>query len=224
MQQKLCSQFFKVAVAGFFSLSATAQAAEVSLLSGFYRSEDDKVEKASAGGKTEISVGGRFSEPIQGHLFWFGQGDLALRSYRKGDRPAAPGDSTSLTATGGVRWYFNKLSEVISPFAEGYGAFQNDKDATFRGNGFSETEKNGLYYGASFGIRFSLQKEFFVDFSTNLFESALFATEKTEETSVSTANGTTTTTTTTSEHKKTELYVNSRGFLQLMTVGLGMRL
>lgn len=199
---------------------SVAQAAELSLVSGFFRTEEREVADADAGKKTTIDVGGRFSEQLDGQLFWFGQGMLTLKSYDKGDVGDAPSDSTSLNAGGGIRYYFAKLSENVSPFAYGVALFKNEKDGSATGVSIEETETNGLFYGAHFGIRLGLGTDFFVDFETQLFESALFANETTETETV-TATGTTKSQ---DETKKTELYVNTTGALQSCVIALGMRL
>lgn len=200
------------AAATTLAWGSVAQAAEISLLSGLYQSEESESGGANAGGKTTISAGGRFSEQLDGNLFWFAQGGLILRSFKEDAAGNAPSNSTSLNAGGGMRYYFAKLSENVSPFAYGMGEFKSDKD----GMGATETEKNGLYYSAAFGIRLGLGTDFFVDFEVPLFESALFATE-TETTTTAAGK-------TENETKKTELYVNTTGGLMSCQVALGMRL
>ncbi len=199
-----------------------AQAAEVSLISGLYKKEDNKVGGNDAGGRSEISAGGRYSDQLDAKMFWFGQGLLTMRSYDDGGAGDGPSDSTSLNLGGGVRYYFTKLAESVSPFAYGVGEYRSDKDASQTGSSFTETEENGLYYGGFFGIRLSLDANFFVDFETPLFDSALFATETSETTSFDPTTGAKTTSK--DEKKKTELYVASTGALTSMKVALGMRL
>lgn len=210
-----------VAALGLFVVAESASAAEVSLISGVYRSESDKVAGDDAGGQSEISAGGRFSDQMDSHMFWFGQGQLAMRSYDKGKADDGPSDSTSLSLGGGVRYYFTKLAETVSPFAYGLGEFRSNKTASQTGSDFTENEENGLYYGGYFGIRLSLGTDFFVDFETPLFDSALFGTETSERTSY---DATGKKTTSKDEKKKTELYVGSTGALNSMQVALGMRL
>lgn len=218
---------------GLFSVLCVpvAAAAEVSMVSGFYRSEATETtdpasgSTVSAGKKSTIDIGGRFADQLDTHMFWFGQGMLTLKSYEKGDVGTAPSDTTSLSLGGGVRYYFGKLSESISPFVYGLGQYKNEQDGevTTVDAGATavaasvETEKNGLFYGAAFGIRLSLGPDFFVDMETPLFESALFATE-TEETTPATGAKQT------DETKKTELYANTSGALSSVVIALGMRL
>ncbi len=214
----------KVAVAaalGLFMASA-AQAAEVSVISGLYKSEDNKVAGNDAGGKSEISAGGRYSDQLDPKMFWFGQGLLTMRSYDAPSGGEAPSDSTSLSLGGGVRYYFTKLGESVSPFAYALGEYRSNKEASQTGSSFTENEENGLYYGGFFGIRLSLDANFFVDFETPLFDSALFATETSETTTTDATTGKPTTSK--DEKKKTELYVASTGALNSMRVALGMRL
>ncbi len=209
----------RLGLLGVFLLCAgSARAAELSLVSGFYRTEAAENQGDDAGKKTVIDIGGRFGDVVDGPVFWFAEGGISLKSYTRGTATAAPDSSTGITAGGGLRYYFNKLSESWAPYGLAYGRVQSQKDATYNTGGFTETDKNGLYYGANFGIRLSLQHEFFVDFETPLFTSALFATEKEETTTYGSPN-------TKSEltKKKTELYVNSAGAFDSVLVALGMR-
>ncbi len=198
--------------------SVSALAAELSLVSGFYRTESTESGGQDTGKKTVMDLGARFGEVVEGPLYWFGEGGISLKSYSRGAASVAPDSSTGLAVGGGLRYYFEKLSESWSPYGLAFGKVQSVKDATYSSSGFTETDKNGLYYGAHFGIRLSLQKEFFIDFETPLFESALFATEKEDVTTYGSPN-------TKSEltKKKSELYVNSTGAFENVQVALGMR-
>lgn len=209
-----------VTVIALTGVTQVAQAAEVSLVSGLYRTESNESGGVDAGKKTTIDAGGRWSDQLDSQMFWFGQGMLTMRSYDKGDLAEAPSSSTSLSLGGGVRYYFTKLSESISPFAYGIGQYKSEEDGEL-GTGV-EHETNGLFYGASFGIRLSLGTDFFVDLETPLFESALFATTKT--TTPTTSGTPPTTTNVESESKKTELYVNTTGALSSVVIAMGMRL
>lgn len=205
-----------VVVAAVLGLAGAnmAEAAEISLVSGLYKNEKEKGGET----KSEISAGGRFADQLDAKMFWFGQGLLTMRSY-SGDGPS---DSTSLNVGGGIRYYFNKLGENVSPFAYGLGEYRSNKDASQNGASYTETEENGLYYGAYFGIRLSLDTTFFVDFEAPLFDSALFGTEKSETTSTDPTTGTKSTSK--SEKTKTEIFGSSTGALTSMRVALGMRL
>lgn len=204
--------------------STSAQAAEVSLVSGLYRSEEMQIADVDAGKKTIIDVGGRFSDQLDTNMFWFGQGMLTLKSYEKGDTGPAPSDSTSLSLGGGVRYYFAKLSESISPYGSGIGQYKSTQDGTPTAGGTDESETNGLFYGASFGIRLSLGPDFFVDMETPLFESALFATTKTTHDTAPVAPAVGPNIKTEDESRKTELYVNTTGAFSTVVVAMGMRL
>lgn len=217
----MLNRTLSAAVFGLLLAGSAAQAAEISYLSGVYRSEENEVADKDAGKETEISAGGRFSDQLDSRMYWFGQARLTLRSYTKGDVGDAPDDSTSLSLGGGVRYYFNKLSETVAPFAYGLGEYRSEKEGETSGGTPVEHEKNGLYYGAYFGIRLSLGADFFVDIETPLFDSALFATE-TRETETTDAAGKTTKTK--DETKRTELYANTTGALNSAVVALGMRL
>ncbi len=204
--------------AAAMSQASPAEATELSLVSGLFRNESYKTNGNDAGSKTTIDLGTRVSAPLDGRIYWLAQGDLSLKNYSKGDNAAAPSSSTGIVLGGGLRYYFLKLAEHVEPYGNLIGEVRSSKDATPESGGYKETEKNGLYYHADFGIRLSLQKEFFVDFEVPLFDSALFATEK---------SGTTTfgppKVSTTSETKRTELFAQSAGSLNDFKVALGMR-
>jgi hypothetical protein len=201
-------------------------AAELSLVSGLYRSKEDKVGGQDQGKETTINAGGRYADELGPRLFWFGEGDLTLKSYTAGSSGDSPSNSTGLTAGGGVRYYFNKLAETISPYAYGKGLFRNEKGVsrTPGSPDYTETETNGLFYSGHLGIRFSLDTDFFFEVETPFFESALFATTKTTRVNFTTAAGATTKTTTESETNKTELYANTTGAFSDIKVAIGMRL
>ncbi len=201
-------------------------AAEVSLVSGLYRSSEEKVGGTNQGKETIINAGGRYSDELSTYLFWFGEGALTLKSYTAGPGGNSPSNSTGLTAGGGVRYYFNKLSESISPYGYGKGLFKNEKSVvrTSGNPDYIDTETNGLFYSGHLGIRFSLSPDFFFEVETPLFESALFATEESETVTFTTAAGVTTRTSTKGERNRTELYADTEGAFASMTVVIGMRL
>jgi hypothetical protein len=206
--------------AGAALAAAPVNAAELSFVSGLYRAEKDKVGGASAGKKSTIDVGGRFGDQLDQRWAWLAQGLLSLKSYGSGASGESPSDSTSLSAGGGLRYSFTKLGEAITPFALGLAEYRNDKDAEIQANGdFDETETSGLFYGAHAGLRIDLDKDFFLDLETELFESALFATAKTESTTFTTAGKVTTK----SETTRTELYANTAGAFDSTLVALGLK-
>ena len=201
--------------AGFLLAATSAAASEVSFVSGVYRYQATKVDRTDTGSQTNIGAGLRYADPIEGRLFWYAQGDLGLASYTKGSGPSAPSNGVNLNAGGGVRYYFQKLADRIEPYVLAGGNLRNDKLVTYGANSYTQVERNGLYYHSDFGIRLSLQKEFFVDFELPLSESGLFATEKTTDV--------TGTTSTTSEKQRIELFAQSTGPFNGMNVALGFR-
>jgi len=201
--------------------AAPALAGELSLVSGFYRSEKSKIDGDDAGKESTIDIGGRFADLFDTRTQWFAQGLLTMKSYDAGKNDKAPSDSTSLALGGGIRYYFNKMAEDVTPFAYGLAQYKNQKDAEQNTTGFSESESNGLFYGAAAGIRLGIDADFFMDLETTLFDSALFATDETETTSVNPANGQTTKVK--RETSKTELYLNTSGAFQNVLVALGWR-
>lgn len=200
--------------------SSASHGQEISLLSGFYQTAETDNNGSDGGKKTTISLGARYSDQITSRLHWYGEGQLAIKSYGKNAAGVAPTNSTGLTVGGGVRHYFGKLGDHFATYASAGGRYKSDKDGTFNGNSTSTTEMNGLYYEAGFGLRLYLGSQYFCDFEVPLFESALFATETvTTETSAGGA-----VTKSEVETKKTELYATTSGSLSKAVVSLGIKL
>jgi hypothetical protein len=196
-----------------------AVAMDLSFLTGVYQSEEQKVAGEKGGKKSAIDVGGRVSDQLDTNMVWIGQGGLELKSYSAPKNGKAPSNSTSLSAGGGMRYYFGKWSEAATPYLQSIAQYKNQKDATMNGAaGYTESETSGLFYGADLGVRFGLDMDFFVDFEAQLFESALFATE--ESVSYDTATDTKTETETTS----IALHGSSTGAFSSLVIALGMKI
>lgn len=197
------------------SLSAYSTAAEISLIHGVYKQSEVKDGLS----KSDISLGGRYSEQFAEHQYWFAQADLSIKTYSGGS--PTPSNSNNLSIAGGMRQYFDRFSERIAPFASAVASFKDKMDATQQLGSVTEVSLSGLYYGADLGMRFSLSTDFFLDLSTPIFESALFATEKT---TVKTQDNNGNTTETTQEISHNELYINTQGAFASLVVSFGMRL
>ncbi len=199
--------------------SGAVAAPEVSILSGVFKNESYKNDGKSGNSMSSIGAGARYADQIEGRWFWYTQGDMEALSYSKGGAAGAPSSAVNLNAGGGIRYYFDKLADRVEPYALTSGSFRTERLASPSTSGYTETTKNGLYYRADFGIRFSLQREFFVDFEIPLFRSALFATEKTTDA----VYGDGGTTSTSSEKTRFELYAASTGTFDSVNVALGYR-
>jgi hypothetical protein len=211
-----------LATCGLFFVASSSLASEVSFLSGILRTENREVANQDKGRKTEIEVGGRYADVLDKNIHWYGQSKIALRNYSKGDDGLAPDNSTSLSAGGGLRYYFGKLSENIATFAYGGGELKLDKDGLIDTAGRAVTiEKNGLYYGGSFGIRLYLGSDFFCDFETPIFDSALFATETTR--TETRAAGSAEIVSVEDKTTRTDLFVGSNGAFSTIKVAMGLR-
>ena len=208
----LTRDFAKMIVICASVLSAPVlQASEISMVSGLYQGEDYKTGGKDDGGKSSMSLGVRYAEPLTDVLHWFGQGALTLRSFEAPEGKQAPSDSTSIGLAGGVRLYFPEFSQVITPFFSANGRFLSEKDGTI-GITATETETTGLFYGGSVGFRFEVATDFFAELESVLFDSALFGTTVTD-------NGTTK-----SEVHSVDLFVASQSSVLNATVAIGMRL
>lgn len=190
-------------------LCSSAQASEVSLVSGLYKSENNKSDGKKTYGHSVVEVGGRYSEPYMDNMHWFAQGMLSLNSY-SGDN--APSNSTGVLLRGGMRFYFNQFSESFIPYMAGSAGYMTKKTA----DQTTEVEESGLFYWGDIGLRMEVGQNYFFEVETNLFESALWATQKTKPVDdASTAPDT--------ERSRTELYVDTSGAFTETTVGIGMR-
>lgn len=212
-----------LAAAATFLIGTNAIAAEISVISGLYRTSEEKSGGKSAGKESTINAGGRYADELGPRTFWFGEGDLTLKSYSAGAGGSSPSNSTGLRAAGGVRYYFDKLSEAVSPYAYGRGTFKNETSVErLGGASYTEAETNGLFYSGHLGVRFNLQAEYFFEVESELFESALFATTK--STTFVTDATTGTVTKSESETNRTEIYAYTTGSFGNMLVAFGMRL
>ena len=209
---------FLACIAGSFP----ARAADIAMVSGLFKNEEAKIDGTNAGGKTEISFGARYHEDMATSMAWFAHGGLSLKNYKGGKDTKAPDNTTGITMGGGVRWYFTPFSTAAVPFASGMGYYKNDKDVDYQAaGGFSETESNGLFYAGSGGVRIGMDSRFWVELETQIFDSALYATEKTQSKVVVNGeiqDGTKKQTT------RTELFVGSFAPLTSTLVSFGMKL
>jgi len=148
-------------------ISSSLYADEVSLLSGFYRSQDNSPGLAQ---KT-ISLGGRYGlEPNEEKRFWFFDLNVSSTSY-SGD--AAPDSSTGIEIGAGQQFFFRNFSKATHSFLAWSAGFKSASSA----DDDSKRESSGIYYRADAGFRFDFSKTFFVDVAARLFDSSLTNTE-----------------------------------------------
>ena len=191
------------------------------MVSGLFKNESNKVDGSNAGGKSEINVGARYHDDLATNMAWFGHGAISLKSYKAGSNTEAPDNSTGIVVGGGVRWYFTPFNASAVPFASAMGSYQNDKEVENNSaSSFTEIESSGLYYAGSGGVRIGMDTRYWVELETVIFNSALFAAEKSLRSD--TVNGVTTTTK--RESTKTELFVESFAPITSTLVSFGMKL
>lgn len=172
-------------------ISQNTFAADVTFLSGVYQKSSDKVDGSSRGSTSTLSFGGRFSDDLTTETAWIAEGDLRLISYSAAAGSPTPDNALGLKLGGGSRYYFKPIVEAVVPYATGVVTLKSEKQLQWLSNGYSETTKSGLYYGANAGIRAGLGNDFFVELEFEFFESPLFAVTKVETvTSVDGANQT----------------------------------
>lgn len=193
----------------------SARAAELSLVSGLYKSETVKVEGEDGGGAGRFEIGARYGQELDERYVWYGEGRFSNVSYDAPKGQKGPSDSTGIVAGGGMRVMFKRAE--IEPFLFGGGKFQSVEETTYAGAGWTQIEKSGLYYNAGVGMRWNMDRGFFFDFEVTAFETALFATETM---SAYTSSGNSIVETKTS---KKGLYMESWGGVEDTSIGFGMK-
>ncbi len=191
---------------------------EFSLSTTGYTSTDNKVSGSDSGSSSQLSVAGRYAEPMTDRLHWFSESGLEFNSYSAAGGGKAPSDSVNITLGGGARLYFPDFSEAIFPFLSVNGGLIQTESATLSSGGYSQTSVSGLFYGASSGFRFDLDQDFFLDVSADLFNAPLFSTAKTK---VVNSAGTTTSET---EESTMALQLDTIGTTSNLEVAVGMKL
>jgi len=194
------------------AVAANSHAAEISVVSGLYKSEKKKVAGDKTGSKSTFSLGARYAEPLGDNYFWFGDGSLTIRSYDEADGFEAPAGSTSLDLGGGLRYDLVDYSKIVVPHLLGRVSFLNEKDGEISAPKATEKETNGLFYEAAVGLRLDLSTDFYIDLDCQLFKSALFSAVSSQG-----SDGTKTETT------HFDLFVDSQGSLGDTTVSMGWK-
>ena len=208
------------AIAASAAIAGQAMAADITLVSGFYKKSNEKINGNSKGSVSTISLGGRYQDDLSSETAWIGQGAVNLKSYTGSSGTLAPDNSVGILIGGGIRYYFKPFATSVVPYVSGVANLQNDKSAKWTDTGYVQTTESGLYYGANAGIRAGLGDNFFVELELPFFSSPLFAVTKTE-TVTQTGN---TSTSSKNETTETALYASSSGQLNDVRLGVGMKL
>ena len=219
IKKKSCRRILAVTL---LSASATTSlnAADITLLSGFYQKSSEKIDGVTKGSTSLVSLGGRFSDDLNTDTAWIGEGAIKMRSYAASGGSPSPDNSMGVTIGGGVRYYFKPFATAVVPYVSGIAKVTSDKSAKWTTTGYEQTSISGLYYGANAGIRAGLGDNFFVELELPFFESPLFSVAKTE--TVRQSGGTTTTSK--EENTETALYVSSVAKITDARLGIGMKL
>lgn len=149
---------------------------EISLVSGLFHHEEYKTAGADTGGKSEFTLGARVAELVSPSMHWYSEGIVVHRTFESAPGIKTPDDKTSLVAKGGVRYYFFEFSDKVAPFLAAAGGYGLYKDASVNDN--IQTERSGVYYWGYAGLRFDASRDVFFEFEMNMFESALYETQK----------------------------------------------
>jgi len=107
------------------------------------------------------------------------------------------------------------------PYATGIVTLKSEKELEWLSDGYLQTTKSGLYYGANAGIRAGLGSSFFVELEFDFFESPLFAVTKAETVKSKDGGGTNTQKNETTEMS---LFAKSSVKFDQAKIGIGMLL
>ena len=176
----------KHALSGFLLLTVLqiaiperASAAELSLLTGLFKSESVKNEGQDGGGAKTFSLGASFGDEFDIDINWLVFGGLSIQTYDAAAGQAAPSNATGLELGGGMRYFLDPFTATAVPYLTLYGSFKNTQTVDGRSaTGASvERDTSGLFYGMKVGTRLALTTVMYLDVEAGLFESSLFSTE-----------------------------------------------
>lgn len=191
-------------LAVFFAalLATSVHADEMSLLSGFYRTQDD-----TPGFKQRtLQLGGRYGfAPAKDKHFWFFDAGVSSTSY-SGD--GAPDGASGLRIGLGQKYFFHNLGEFVHTFLAWSAGYRNESSA----DRTTKTKASGLYYAGNGGFRFDFSKSIFMDVEAEFFNSSLMSSVKT----------TTTATGATAETKTTQLQADTFSGVDSLRFGVGL--
>lgn len=212
-----------IAAVGFLIVSNSLVAAEISFFSGGLKSTKDEQGTAEVKSQ-EISFGLTYEEAMGGNLAWFASAEMGTVSY-SGDSDLD--DATNFALGGGVKHYFDKISDTFVPYLSAYGRFVSNKEPVVAN---TEKEETGIYYGINTGLKMYLGglSEFQMDdlisflyIDLNLMESALSASEKETTTTRDPTSGEVRKNE--EERSRTELYIDTANAFTEIKVGFGLK-
>ena len=157
-------------------VSASGFRGEVSGAGGLYKSQSRKLDGVKADTATSFEIEARYAEPYEDDLYYFSDIGVYLRSYDAEAGFTSPSSSTGIILGAGGRWHLPLMNEFWAPIILARVFYSNDSVGVVGTGG--EIGKNGIYYSGAVALRLTLIQGYFIDFESELFESALFATEK----------------------------------------------
>lgn len=216
--------FKKIAqVAGLFVAVATSGsslfAADISVVSGFYRKSNEKIDSKTMGSKSTVNLGGRYSDELTETIAWVGEVEIKARSYTGAAGKITPDDGIGLFAGAGSRKYFTPFAKGVVPYVTGMARVVSDKSAAWTSSGYVQTSTSAVLYGANAGVRVAFDERFFVEIDLPIFESPLFAVTKVE-TFVQADQVVTSTST---ESSESAFFIDSTANVTDARLGLGMK-
>jgi hypothetical protein len=156
-------------------LSVNGFGGEISGAGGLYKSQSRKLAGVKADTATSFEVETRYAEPYEDDLYYFSDIGIYMRSYDAEAGFTSPSNSTGIILGAGGRWHLPPLNEFWAPIILAKVFYSNDSIGAVGTAG--EIGKNGIYYSGALALRLTLIQGYFIDFESELFESALFATE-----------------------------------------------
>lgn len=197
-------------VAALFAVSvmaANAQAADLSALSGLYKS--NKVKNGNE--TTTMDLGVRYQTDAVDSKSWFADLNYTNINTKVPSPAKSPDPSSNYAIGGGLVWWMKALgSDNFIPYVTFGGHLEGGKTYNNAGN---IVETTGISYGSDVGLRVNTSDKCFFEMQANLFNSYLTKTEKEKLA----AGGTVETTT-------MELFGDSEGAFAAMKIGVGMKI
>jgi hypothetical protein len=194
-----------------FSASSVATSAEVSLINGFYKSE-----KVTDGLETTvIQLGGRYTDYLSARMAWFANVTLALKTYSASANE--PESMNDIELGGGAKQFFPRLSEKLTPYVSAGASYKTlSGQPSWSSASTSWSEESGIYYRGDLGLRLNFDENAFIELETNIFNSALTAKEKRVVKTPTSKNESTV--------DRVELFVDSVGSFNNVTISAGMKI
>ncbi len=199
----------------------SANAADITAVSGVYTSQDYKASGKTLGSERNYGAGGTYQDILNDKMSYLATAGLDFSNYSGGDA-GSPDNFTGVNLGGGVRYYFTPFNTYTVPFAGASLKYKSSQSVDFAKNGYTKRRTSGIFYEASAGIRIGLNQKFFMELELPFFSSPLQSNTKTTVVTQSSTSGQTSSDD--SEENDVALWGKSYQSMTAIVVGLGMKI